>query len=128
MLSVPKAVSTSLQAISMLSEASSCSPLQGSLEVDATGNPFGFFPQTAVTASGSLPKRAGSTSVLWSTQMTRNRSKDQLEELQVVAGKCVPTSHRSPQGLGVCSAVGLDLAATACQKRAYILAETLFAR
>ena len=94
--------STSLQAISMLGQASSCSPLQGSLEADSNGNPFGFVPQAASTVSGGLPRSAGSTFVLWSTQMTRNRSRDQLDELQVCAVRCVSASHRSPQGLGVC--------------------------
>ena len=50
--------------------------MQGSSEVDAAGVPYGF---PAPTTTLHVP----ATSVLFSTQMTQNRSREQLQELVV---------------------------------------------
>ena len=50
--------------------------VQGSPEVDAAGDPYGF---PASTTELQVP----ATSVLFSTQMTQNRSQEQLQELMV---------------------------------------------
>ena len=53
--------------------------------------------------------------------MTHKRSRDQLEELQVIAGRHMSLPAISAlQGLGVCPAVGLDLAATNCLTQACV--------
>ena len=50
--------------------------VQGSAEVDAAGDPYGF---PAPTTELQTP----ATSVLFSTQMNQNRSREQLQELVV---------------------------------------------
>ena len=50
--------------------------VQGSAEVDAAGDPYGFPAPTTEL-------QAPATSVLFSTQMNQNRSREQLQELVV---------------------------------------------
>ncbi len=65
--------------------------MQGSSEVDAAGDPYGF---PAPTTTLHVP----ATSVLFSTQMTQNRSREQLQELvvscSIVTGAWPLSSHQ----------------------------------
>ena len=89
--------------------------VQGSPEVDAAGDPYGFPAPT-------IELQAPATSVLFSTQMTQNRSQEQLQELVVslTMRQCAwpLRSHLmqlpGPAGDGLCNAQSVPSTPARC--------------